>query len=330
MNVNPFDIFTVSELADAINIIPNKYGRLNELNVFPVKGVVTKTITVEEKNGTLALLPPNQPVVGSIGYRKARSFAIPQFVYEEHIDPAEVQGVRSFGGNEVASLAGLLNDKLETGRAKHDITLEHLRMGALKGAIVGGDGATLYDLYTEFGIVQKTVDFTFGTAGTNQLANALSVVRHVEDNLKGEVYGHVHVLASAEWFDNFVGHAKVREAYANYQEAAQRLGGDMRKGFVFGGLTIEEYRGTATDSSGQATRFIAQNEAHAFPVGTSQTFRTYVGPGDFNEAVGAPGQIYYAKVVEAKYGRGYDAHTQSNVLPMCLRPAVLVKLYSSN
>jgi hypothetical protein len=48
---------------------------------------------------------------------------------------------------------------LETMRNKHAITLEHLRMGALKGVILDADGSTLYDLFDEFDITPKTVNF---------------------------------------------------------------------------------------------------------------------------------------------------------------------------
>jgi len=34
----------------------------------------------------------------------------------------------------------------------------------------------------------------------------------------------------------------------------------------------------------------------------------------------------YAKSEERQYGRGVNMHTQSNPLPLCLRPELLVKL----
>jgi hypothetical protein len=86
----------------------------------------------------------------------------------------------------------------------------------------------------------------------------------------------------------------------------------MRGGFTFGGLTFEEYRGVATGSAGTAVRFIASGEGHAFPEGTSQTFATLAAPADFNEAVGKLGHVYYAKVLPARFDRGYDIHTQAN------------------
>lgn len=103
----------------------------------------------------------------------------------------------------------------------------------------------------------------------------------------------------------------------------------MRKGFVYGGVTFEEYRGNATDAAGNVQKFIATNEGHAFPMGTQTTFRTFCAPADFNETVGQMGQLFYAKIAPRDFNRGYDALTQSNPLPMCMRPGILVKLTKS-
>ena len=103
----------------------------------------------------------------------------------------------------------------------------------------------------------------------------------------------------------------------------------MRSGFTFGGITFEEYRGQASDINGTVRKFIAPGEAHAFPLGTVDTFGTYLAPADFNETVNTLGQPLYAKQEPRKFERGTDLHTQSNPLPMCHRPGVLVKLTSA-
>lgn len=333
--VNPFDVFSVTDVCAAINILPNRYGRLGELNLFPVKGCVSNSVGVEEKNGTLALIPASRSKgpgnVGDAASRRMRTFNVPKLIEDDRVSPLDVQGVRAFGGSEQANLAVLLNDKLATLRAKHEITLEHLRMGAVKGIILDADGSTVIsNLYTEFGITQKTVDFVLGTATTDVKAKCLELKRHIEDNLLGESMTAVHVLVSPEFFDKLTSHANVKAAYQGYQEASQRLGGDLRNGFTFGGLTFEEYRGVATGSAGTPVRFIAAGEGHAFPLGTMDTFKTHVAPADFNETVGSLGQLYYAKTMPSKFDRGWDIHTQSNPLPLCHRPGVLVKVFSSN
>lgn len=333
--VNPFDVFSVTEITESINLMPNMYGRLGELNLFPVRGSPVSSVAVEERNGTLNLLssvtPGGPATVGKENKRKVRTFNIPRIPHEEHVDPDDVRNVRAWGDQAPAMLAQLLDQRLAACKAKHDITLEWLRMGALKGTIVDGDGSTtLFNLYTEFGIVQKTVDFVLGTSTTKVSDKCREVVRHIEDNLLGDVSTGVRALVSPEFYDKLITHAKVEAAYANWAAAESRIGGDLRSGFTFGGITFEEYRGQATNAAGSTSRFIAANDGHAFPVGTLQTFATVVGPADFNETVGKLGQVYYGKVIPARADRGWDVITQSNPLPLCMRPGVLVRIYSSN
>jgi hypothetical protein len=154
------------------------------------------------------------------------------------------------------------------------------------------------------------------------------VLSTIEDNLKGEFMNGVHCLCSPEFFEKLIAHPKVEKAYENFQQGAI-LRDDVRTGFTFGGIVFEEYRGQATDGNGATRRFIAAGEAHAFPVGTIDTFGTYVAPADFNETVNTLGQPLYAKQDSRKFERGTDLHTQSNPLPMCHRPGVLVKLTMS-
>ena len=135
----------------------------------------------------------------------------------------------------------------------------------------------------------------------------------------------VHALVSSEFFDALTGHAKVKEAFERWQEGAA-LRNDLRSGFTYGGITFEEYRGQATDPDGNVRRFIAPKEGHAFPMGTLDSFVTYFAPADFNETVNTLGRPLYAKQEPRRFDRGTDLHTQSNPLPMCLRPGVLVKL----
>jgi hypothetical protein len=85
-------------------------------------------------------------------------------------------------------------------RNKHSITLEHLRMGALKGVILDADGSVIYDLYDEFGITPAVINFDL-TNATNVKKKCADVLRHIEDNLKGEFMTGVHCLCSPEFFD---------------------------------------------------------------------------------------------------------------------------------
>ncbi|MBF0137471.1 MAG: major capsid protein [Magnetococcales bacterium] len=332
---NPFsgNAFGVVALTTSINLLPNNYGRIEELQLMPSKPVRVREIAIEERNGTLILIPTAQ--VGSPGAvgvrdkRKVRSFSIPHIPYDDVILPEEVQGIRAFGSEgDLNSMVIVLASHLQSMRDKHAITLEHLRMGALKGVILDANGSTIYDLYAEFGITPKTINFELDQ-NTTKLgtikAKCLELKRHVEDNLRGEFMTGIRCMVSPEFFDAFTGHAEVHKAFEQWQQG-EALRADQRKGFKFCDITFEEYRGQAPDSEGSTRRFIASGQGHAFPEGTSSTFCTYFAPADFNEAANTLGEPLYAKQEPRKFDRGTDLHTQSNPLPMCHRPGVLVKV----
>jgi len=329
--------FNVASLSGAINILPNNYGRvINSMpTLFPIKGIETRTVMIEEKQGILSILktrPVGAPsTAAQSAKRKVRSFAVPHIPHEDTVLAASVQGVRAFGSQtELQTVIGKVNEKLQEMKNKHMITLESLTMGALKGIILDADGSTLYNLYTEFSITPKEVDFVLGTAGTLVANKCREVVRHIEANLMGEVSSGVRCLVSQEFYDKLIVHANVEKAYQNWASAEQRIGGDLRSGFKFGGITFEEYVGNCSDEDGTNRRFIAASSGHAYPEGTVDTFQTAVAPADFIETVNTIGQHIYAKMEMTKFGRGYEIHTQSNPLPLCRRPGVLVRCYTSN
>ncbi len=332
---NPFNnpAFSMAALTTAINIIPNRYGRIESLGLMPAKPVRTRQIIVEERNGVLNLLPtlpPGSPgTVGVRGKRALRSFVIPHIPHDDVVLPEETQGIRAFGSeSETEAVAGVIARHLETMRNKHAITLEHLRMGALKGVILDADGSVLYDLFDEFDIEQKTISFKLGNPDTKVKTKCIETLAVIEENLKGEFMTGAHCLCSQEFFAGLTGHRNDKKAFENWQQGAILIN-DVRRGFTFGGITFEEYRGQATDAGGNVRRFIAPGEAHVFPIGTIDTFGTYFAPADFNETVNTLGQPVYAKQEPRKFDRGTDLHTQSNPLPMCHRPGVLVKVTAS-
>ena len=333
ITIDPFaaDGYSVSELTDAINILPNQYNRIERERIFNEKGVSTRSIMVEEKNGVLTLLT-SKPVgspgdQNKTGKRTVRTFTIPHFPLDDVILPDEYVGLRAFGSmTEMEQLNTIINDHLQTMKNKHDITREFLKMCAIKGVILDGDGSTIYNLFTEFGITQKTVDFALDTDTTEVLAKCFEVLRHMEDNLLGEVMTGCACWTDSTFFDALVTHPVVEDAYKYHSEASNRLGGDTRRWFTFGGITFSEYRASVANAAGSTTSFIGAGEAYCFPLGTMDTFTIYDAPADFLETANTIGRPYYAKMEPRKFNRGLDMHTQTNPLPLCKRPGLLVKL----
>lgn len=333
--------FSSTSLTQAINVVPNDYGRIRELGLFSNEPITTTTVAVQFENGTLNLLPTRERgAPSSLGMptkRKAQAFSCFHIPHDDFVLADDVQNIiaRTADDARLNAVQTLVNRKQIAMRRKHAITLEHMRMGALRGEILDNDGSSLLNLFTAFGVTQKTIDFVLGTVGTNVGAKIDELTAYMEDNLLGETMSGVHVLASPEWFAKFIGHATITDAWKYYDGAYNPLRNDVRKKFVHRGVTFEEYRGSAQylneDGTYGTRRFIPAGDAIAFPLGTQDTFSTYWAPADFIDTVNTMGEeIYVRTAVDPEFQRWVKLHSQSNPLPIVKRPGLLVRLYSSN
>lgn len=333
--------FSTTSLTEAINIVPNDYGRIRDLGLFENEPIPTTTVAVQYENGTLNLLPTRERgAPSSLGMpekRGVRSFGCFHIPHDDFVRADDVQNIiaRVAEDGVIDAVQSVVNRKQIVMRRKHAITLEHMRISALRGEILDNDGSSLLNLFNSFGVTQKAIDFVLGTAGTDVSAKTDELTAYMEDNLLGEVMDGVHVLASPEWFSKYVGHAKVVDAWRYYDGTYNVIKENVRKKFVFRGVTFEEYRGSAQylqeDGTYGTRRFIPAGEAIAFPTGTTDTFRTYWAPADFMDTVNALGEeIYVRQAVDPEFQRWVKIHSQSNPLPMVKRPGLLVRLTSSN
>ncbi len=334
---NPFDAggYSLAEMTRAINILPNIYTRLGQLGLFRFEGITQRTVVIEAREGVLSLLPSvplgAPATVGTREGRTMRSFAVPWIPHNDVILPADIQGVRAIGsGSDADPLVAVMTRKLTLMRNKHAQTREYMEINALRGIVKDGAGTTLYDYFTEFGITRQETDFVLGTAGTKVQQKVRAVLRQIETELKGETMTGVRALVSPEFFDKLIGHPTVETAYQYYASGAQPLREDMRRAFPFAGILFEEYNASVTLSNGTTERLIPAGEGIAFPMGTIDTFTTYGAPANLIETANTVGLELYARQMTRERGDGIDLLTEASILPVNKRPALAVRLFSSN
>jgi hypothetical protein len=202
-----------------------------------------------------------------------------------------------------------------------EVTKEYHRVGAVKGVILDADGTSeIYDLFDEFGITKETENVNFATADVKMVG--LNLKRYIESKLGGVSFAGVQVLCGQEFFSNLVTNDSVKAAFDRWQDG-RFLREDQRfVGFEFPtGVFWEEYRGQIGSA-----KFIADDKAHAFPVGVRDLFVTAYAPANFMETVNTLGKPYYAKQEMKKFDLGVDLFVQSNPLSLCTQPEVLVEL----
>ena len=319
------DLFTLASLTDAINLLPRPPSLLGSSGLFEEKGVNTTSIIVESKNGQLSLVPAvsrnDDPTPAKRSGRARRTFEVPHLPTSGQVLPTELQGLAGFGQETtVDSQAVVINDRLQELRDRLEATREYHRMGAISGKILDADGSVLFDLFDEFGVSSKKVTTALATADTDVRAKLMEAKRHAEKQLPGMVITGWRAYCAEDYLDGLVKHKNVEKAYANYQEASDRLGGDVRKGFVYGGVEHIECNAAVGDK-----RFIPLGKARLVPV-VRGLFKLYNAPANYNETVNTLGKPFYAKSEPRKMGKGWDLEAQANPLAICLAPGALVEL----
>ena len=328
LNVFDSDAFSTMSLTDAILKAPFKPARIAASGLFGERGILTTTAVVEEKDGRLSLIPtsPRGGTPDTIGakQRTARSFILHHLERESVIQADEIQGIRQFGSETaLESIQTLVNERLADLRAMHEVTLEHLRVGAIKGKILDSDGTTeLFNLFAEFGVTQQTKDIALSVSETEVRKAAVEIQRLIENDLGAEPISGFRAYCGDDFFDTLIEHTQVKEAL-KYQEGVV-LRSDLRKGFEFGGITWENYRGKVG-----TVDFFPTAKAYVVPVGT-RLFQTYFAPADFQETVNTLGLPMYAKThTDPELNRWTKIHSQSNPLSLCLRPRAVVEVTKS-
>lgn len=323
------DGFSVSSLTKAINKIDYQPGRLGELGLFEDAGIMTTTLQVEEKGGVISLIqtsPRGGPgATRGADKRTLRSFTVPHLQAESTITADAVSNLRAFGQEvQMESIQNVVNERLAKLRRDQETTLEFHRVGALKGVLLDADGSTIYNLFTEFGVVQQTAAITFSVATTDIRQQLVAAKRLAETELGGIKVQEWHGISGGPWFDALVGHATVKEAF-KYQQG-QVLAADLRDQFGYAGVAWEEYRGSVS-----AQAFVGASEAYLVPKTSPQIFITRFAPADFvdlpSEGLPPEGLPIYAKqAIDPELQRWVKIHTQANPLCLCVIPRAVIKL----
>jgi hypothetical protein len=201
----------------------------------------------------------------------------------------------------------------------------------VKGTILNGDGSTLYNLFTEFGVSQETevaFDLSNGSPANGVLRKTCAtIVRKIAENLGGVPFVGVHAFCGDAFFDDLLAHKEVTDSYKNTPMAEVLRSGyvypnglKIHGAFEFGGIVFENYRGAVG-----ATSFVNTDKCHIFPVGTPGLFRTVYAPADYVETVNTLGLPRYARQYLMDNGKGINLDTQMNALSYCTRPKTLMQ-----
>jgi hypothetical protein len=336
--------YTATQLTEQVNRIPNMFGMLAALNVFSSDPSASTLVEIRYEDGLLRVLPAKER--GAPGTQAAREpgntifFPIPHFPHMDLITPKDIQDMLILlGMTKVPNTVDKeMAKRLLNIRNNHAITLEYIRMGALKGEIKDGNGQTLYNLFDEFSIEKKQVFFDLSNAATDIIAKCEEVYDHVLKNLKGEVSTGVEIIVGSGFMNKLVQHAKVKDTWLHYSAAAavanmnrDRSGQNWGRVFEFGNIFFREYKGTFpvkanADAAVASVAAVDSGKGHAYPTGTMDTFKTWFGPANTLSAANKPGDEVFISPKVLDHDKGVEIWSESNPLALCKRPEVLVEV----
>lgn len=327
------DAFAVSQLTQAIVDIPRVPTQLGDEGMFNEYGITTTTMMIERTGSGLKLVPtaPRGGVRSTAGRerRKMIPIAAVHLPQGDTILADEVQNVRAFGTEtEVEGVQRLVNRQLAVLKGNIDLTLEHMRVGALRGQVLDADGVSvIWDLYEIFGMTRQVIGFNIDTksSSVDLRQKTEDLKRAIQRKLGGKSFTRVRVKCSESWFDKFVGHDKMMKAWELYNQGAfnREFPG---QNFVFNNVVFQVYSGGVVDGNGLDHDFIPPGKAYAYPEGVRDMFQIAYAPGDYMSTVNTMGSPYYASQYRLPHDKGIDLESQSNPIVLNSLPEAVIEL----
>lgn len=324
--------YGVRPLSEAINNLPVTPTTIRESGLFLPEYMTTTNVEVESKDNELVLVQsvprgtPGKPVAEKRGGKKI--FQTVHLPKDDVVRADDVQNVRAFGTENTASAVNdKVNDKLASMKGDTEYTREHLQLGALQGKVLDADGTVIYDFNQEFGINRNVFDIKLSSDTTKAGSVLDKYLRSLMPNVAGDTFKGWVVFASPEWLEEFITHKSIMDLYARFEGKAKVYTDDNSNTdvlFRHRNVDFIEYNyqfGSEVD--------IKPGEALLAPVGTKKTLKEYFAPADMNATVNSKALPYYASREKLQHDKGWSLHTQSNCLPVALRPKALATLKMS-
>jgi hypothetical protein len=342
-NTDAFRMVTMTAAVQKRPFVPDFLGQLGIFTPAPIRSIDAAVSMSDE--GEISLVPTTPrgapPYEQKVTAQNVRSIRTPRIAIGDTIYAHELQGIISRAVFQAGDLTGALPivyADLQTEiayrldgpgklREKVEATKEYMRLGAIQGVVIDGDGSTtLYDWATIFGVsLPAEIDFDLDNATPASGALLAKITDTHRKILRATKTGNpnavrVIALCGDTFYDQLIAHPEVRNTYLNWQAAVDLRTSMPFGSFVFGNVTWINYRGTDDTT----TIGISATKCKFIPVGVPGLFQEVLAPAETFDYVNTPGlPIYVMMVPDRDRNQSVRVETYAYPMYMATRPDVL-------
>lgn len=337
------DAFSALTLSQGVQRNPYQPGALGRLGVFDENPIRTTAVAVEERTGTLKLIPFSER--GAEGTqrttekRKMRYFDVPRLMHDDTIHTYELQNIREFPEGPTGQIVTVpMQLEKEVSRrlagptgllASMEYTKEYLRLAGVQGLVLDPkDGSTLYNWFDEFQFPQASeVAFNLSAQTANSIRPIINAVkRTMARKAQGAFTDRTSIVALCgdTFYDGLSNHVDVIRTFLNWEGATDIRSaafGDAFGSFDFDGVLWVNYRGSDDNSAIK----IADDKVKFFPLNAPGIFQEVLAPGESAEFINQPGRLVYVlPIIDRDRRMWWKMEAYAYPLYLCTRPEVLL------
>jgi len=336
MDIFEQDAFSTVTLTDAVEEIDYLPSLLRNMNLFEKQPSRTKTIMLEKKGDTLALVPVSErgAPLDQAGKdkRDVRHVNTSRLAKGDVITADELQGIRAFGSEtELKQVQEEVAVRIKSLESDIELTEENMMLGAVQGIVVDADGSTVLHNWFDFWGVSQAAETDWDLDNASPASGVLvkkckTVIREMQTKGKGAFTPATEVVALCgdAFYDDLVAHSEVQGNTITPQEA-ERLSNEFGNAYGairFGKITWINYRGTDDGS----TVAIGTDKVKFFPRNAKGVFKHALAPAEFMPYVNQPGKERYAMTIpDMKRNAFVEVELYTYPLMYCTRPAMLLR-----
>lgn len=342
--------FETAELTETINLLPCLPSQLQGNITFPFEGLRGTLAAIQRTQFSLCLVQTapycaSPPTANRGREGDTRFIPIPHTPIRSELQACDYSGLRKWDLSGVIGLVDFAEEVLKEQadmKAKLEETRRYREYRAFYGEILDADGSLLIDLFKAFGFTPTEVTFNFASPSFNIRAACMKVLRAIECCYNNGTYSAVRIAVNSDVFDALTNHPSVVDIFKRCCDQQSKLTGDVRKGFLYGGIWWEEVvnKGCFVKPDGtiMAVDYFASptdpatNRQYTVPVGvtrlegTRNLYKTYGAPAQTVTGVNRTAtQEYYTTIEPLCHERGFEMIASMNLLPLLTQPCTGVR-----